>query len=87
MELLFEIIFELVVGTSIEGANDNELPKAVRIGLVIFASLIYVIFTVFFVWLFWSSENTLVKVIAAAIVVLFVGVFISLWRKVLKARK
>jgi len=44
-------------------------------------------FTAFFVWLLWSSENTFVKLLAAVIVILFVGVFISLWCKVLKARK
>ena len=87
VELLFEIIFELVVGGSIEGANDNELPKVVRIGLLIFTTLIYVAFTAFFVWLLWSSENVFVKILAAGIVMLFVGVFISLWCKVLKARK
>ncbi len=87
MELLFEIIFELAVGGSIDGANDNQLPKAVRIGLLIFATLIYVAFTVFFIWLMCSSENTFVKVLAAGIVMLFVGVFISLWCKVLKAKK
>lgn len=87
MELLFEIIFELVVGGSIDGANDNQLPKAVRIGLLIFATLIYVAFTVFFICLMCSSENTFVKVLSAGIVMLFVGVFISLWCKVLKAKK
>lgn len=87
VELLFEIIFELVVGGSIEGANDNELPKVVRICLLIFATLIYIAFTAFFVWLLWSSENVFVKILAAGIVMLFVGVLISLWCKVLKARK
>lgn len=87
MELLFEIIFDLVVGGSLDGANDNELPKAVRIGLLIFATLLYVTFVVFFIWLLWTSENAFVKILAIGIIMLFVGVFISLWRKVLKAKK
>lgn len=87
MELLFEIIFDLVIGGSIEGANDNELPKGVRIGLLIFATLVYVALMMLFIWLLWTSENIFVKILAAGIVMLFVGVFISLWRKVLKARK
>lgn len=88
MELLFEIILELVVGGSLDGANDNELPKVVRIGLLIFATLIYVAFIVLFIWLIWTSEkNAFVKILATGIVMLFVGVFIFLWRKVLKARK
>lgn len=87
MEFLFELLFELVVGGSICGANDSELPKGLRIGLLVFASLIYAIFTAFFVWLLLTSEKILLKVISGGVVVLFVGVFIALWCKVIKTKK
>lgn len=87
MELLFEILFELVVGSSLDGANDSELPKGLRIGLLIFVSLIYAIFTAFFVWLLLTADNILLKVISGGVVLLIVGVFIILWRKVIKAKK
>ena len=47
MELLIEIIMELLIGGSLEGANDSSLPKGVRLGFLIFATLIYVVFTAF----------------------------------------
>lgn len=87
MEFLFELLFELIVGGSIEGASDSTLPKAVRMGLLIFATLIYVVLTAFFICLLWKSESIIVKVLAAGVIILFVGVLISLWHKVLKARK
>lgn len=84
MELLFEILFELLVGGSVEGANDNELPKGVRIGLLIFASLIYLLLTGFFVWLFLTAESMVLKVLSAGVALFFVVGLIFLWRKVIK---
>ena len=87
MECLFEILFELIVGGSLDGAADSEWPKAVRIGLLIFATLVYVAITAFFVWLFLTSGPVVVKVVSAGVVLLFVGGFAALWRKVMKAKK
>lgn len=87
MELLFEIIIDLVVESSLDGVNDSRLPLGLRIGLLVFASLIYILFTGFFVWLLLTEENIIVKVISAGVILLFVGVFISLWRKVMKAKR
>lgn len=84
MELLFEILFELLVGGSVEGANDNELPKGVRIGLLIFASLVYLLLTGFFVWLFLTAESMVLKVLSAGVALFFVVGLIFLWRKVIK---
>ena len=87
MELLFEILFELIVGGSLEVAADHEFPKPVRVGLLMFATLVYVAVTVFFLWLLWTSNSVIVKVISAGVVLLFICAFFSLWRKVLKAKK
>lgn len=87
MELLFEIIIDLVVGSSLDGVNDSRLPVGLRIGLLFFASLIYILFAGFFVWLLLTEENIFVKVISAGVVLLVVGVFTVLWRKVMKAKR
>lgn len=87
LELIVEFILEVVVGGSIEGVSDSKLPKGVRIGLLIFATLIYVAFTAFFIYLSFVEDNIVVKVISIGVVIFFVGLFVSLWRKVLKARK
>lgn len=87
MEFLFEILLELIVGGSLDGAADSELPKAVRIGLLIFATLVYAAITAFFIWLFLTSGSAVVKVVSASVVLLFVGGFGALWRKVMKMKK
>lgn len=84
MELLFEILFELLVGGSVEGASDNELPKGIRIGLLIFASLVYLLLTAFFIWLFLTSGNMVLKILSAGVALFFVAGLIFLWRKVMK---
>lgn len=87
MELLIEILLELVVGVSLEGANDGGLPKEVRIGLLIFATLIYIVFVAFFVGLFLTLENIFGKIISAGVVIFFIGAFIHMWRKALKVKE
>ena len=84
MELLFEILFELLVGGSVEGANDNELPKGIRSGLLIFASLVYLLLTAFFIWLFLTSGNMVLKILSAGVALFVVAGLIFLWRKVMK---
>lgn len=86
MELLVEIIIELVLGGSIDGAADEGLPRWARIALLTFATLAYVAITLGFVWMLWSAEGILVKIILAGIVLLFVAAFIHMWRKVAKAK-
>lgn len=87
MELLIELLLELVVGVTLEGANDSELPKGIRIGLLIFATLIYVAFVALFVALFLTLENVFGKIISAGVVVFFIGAFIHMWRKALRAKE
>ena len=87
MEFLVELLFELIVGGSLDGAADSELPKAVRIALLILATLVYVAITAFFIWLFLTSGSAVVKVVSAGTVLLFICGFVSLWRKVMKAKK
>lgn len=87
MDLLFELLFELVVGSSLDGVNDSKLPCGLQIGLLIFVSLIYMIFTTFFVWLLLTVKNIFVKVVLGGVVLLFIGVFSTLWCKVIKAKK
>lgn len=83
-ELLSEILLELVVGSSLDGVNDSKLQRGIRIGLLICASLIYTIFTGFFVWLLLTAENIFLKVVSGGVVLLVAGVFIALWCKVIK---
>ncbi len=87
MDLLIELILELVVGATLEGANDSELPKGLRIGLLIFATLIYIAFVALFVGLFLTLENVFGKIISAGVVIFFIGGFIHMWRKALKAKE
>lgn len=87
MEVILELLVELVVGGSLEGANDRELPMRLRIGLLIFASLIYAFFAVFFVWLLLTAESICLKIIAGGVLVFEVSSFVGLWRKVLKEKK
>ena len=86
MGLLVEIILELVLGGSIDGAADEGLPRWARIALLTFATLAYVAITLGLVWMLWSAEDTLVKVVLAGIVLLFIAAFIGLWHKVAKAK-
>lgn len=86
MELLFELLLELIVGGTMDGAADKSLPKGVRIVFLILATILYVGFSVFFVWLLCSSDSTTVKVLSAGIVLFFVGTFVYLWRKIAKEK-
>lgn len=87
MELLFEILFELVIGGSLEGVNDENIPYGLRIGLLIFASLIYTVFTALFVWLLLTAENIFLKAVSGIVTLLLVGVFIALWCKLIREKK
>ena len=40
MDLLIELILELVIGGSIEGAASNNVPKGIRIIFMIFVSML-----------------------------------------------
>lgn len=87
MEFLFELIFEILVGGSVEAAADKELPKRVRIGFLFFATLVYIGLVAVVVWLLCTTESVAGKVLAAVVLLIFVGGMIGLWYKVLKARK
>ncbi len=87
MDLLFEFLFELIVGSILDGVNDSKLPRRLRVDLLIIASLIYTIFAAFFVWLILTSKNMFLKIVLGAVVLLFASVFITLWHKVIKAKK
>lgn len=87
MELLFEILFELIVGGCIEGSTDKKLPKRARIGFLFFATLIYIGLVAVVIWLLCTTESIIGKVLAAVVLLIFVGGIIGLWYKVLKARK
>lgn len=87
MGLIFEIIVEVIVGGSVEGANDNGVPKGVRIGLLILATVIYIAFAVFLIGMAWIEYDAFGRVLSGGIVILFVGVFARLWYKVIKAKK
>lgn len=87
MEFLFELLFEIFVGGSVEAAADKELPKPVRIGFLFFATLIYVGLVAVVVWLLCTTESIAGKVLAAVVLLIFVGGMIGLWYKVFKARK
>ena len=87
MELLFQILFELLIGGSLDFAMDDETPKFIRIGLLIFVSLFYSGMSVLFLCLLWITDSILLKVFLLGIVLFFIYMFVSLWRKVLRAKR
>lgn len=87
MELLFEFLVEILVGGSLEGVIEPDLPKGIRIGLLIFSTLLYMLFSVFFVWLLITSESIVLKLLSGVIVLFIIGVFIFLWHKTIVAKK
>ena len=88
MEVLFELIVELVLDWTIYDTDDEiKMPRSLRIGLLILAVLVYIALIVGLVLLLINSDNTFIKVIIAGAVLFFVGMIISLWRRVMKARK
>ncbi len=86
MELLFEILFEVIIGGSLEGASDSTLPKGVRIGLLVFASLIYSALTALFVWQFFIAKDIVLKIISGGVAALFIGLFFVLWCRLIRGK-
>ena len=87
MDLLVEIILELVLEGSVEGATNKKLPKWVRIGLLVLATLVYFAIMAVFIWLMIEADNAPARIILGIVVVCCIVAFIDLWRKVLKERK
>lgn len=86
LELLFEILFEVIIGGSLEGANDSALPKWLRICLLIFASVIYAALTVLFVWQLFIAKDMVLKIILGGVVALFIGLFVVLWCRLIRTK-
>lgn len=89
MEHLLELIVDLILEwTIVADTNDNvKMPRWARIGLLVLALIICVAFIVGLILLMMSEENTLFKVIMAGAVLFLVTTIISLWHRVMKARK
>lgn len=87
MEFLFGLIVEFVLAWSVYDTDDNKIPKWIRIGLLILTIVIYIVFIIYLIFEFFSLENTFIKVIVAGAIVFFGGLLISLWRRVMKAKK
>lgn len=86
MELLIELLFELFVGGSIEAVNDDEIPRLIRIGLLIFVSLVYLIFILLLLWILFNTQSIFIKVLMFGIIVFLIFSFVKLWKKVLNCR-
>ena len=88
MEVLLEVIVELILDWTMYDTDDKiEMPRGVRIGLLILAILIYIGFIVALVFGLVSEESTFVKAIIAGVVLFLGGMIVFLWRRVLKVRK
>lgn len=89
MEHLLELIVDLILEwTIVADTNDNvKMPRWARIGLLVLALIICVAFIVGLILLMMSEENTLFKVIMAGAVLFLITTIISLWHRVMKARK
>ncbi len=87
IEFLIEIILELTVGWGVEVANDCKLPRKVRIGWLVFVTLVYLVLVGLCVWLVITSDYVWGRVLSAGVVLFLVGMFVHFWRKVLKAKE
>ena len=63
MEILFEIIFETIVGGSFDLSNDSSVPKPLRIflgvfSMTIFLSILGLLIVIGFKLLFSSEKNS-----------------------------
>lgn len=87
MDFLIELMLEIVIGGSIEGAAGDKVPQGIRIVLMIFISIIFLIFTGVLVWLIFVSKNILVKILLAGVAVLLIVGLINLWSRFIKRQK
>lgn len=87
IEFLIGLILDLAVIWGVEVANDCKLPRRVRIGWLIFVTLVYIALIGYGVWLVITLDKILWKVLSAALVLFLVGMFVHFWRKVLKAKE
>ena len=87
LEIIVEFIMELFLEAGLEGAENTKLPRKVRIGCMIFSSLLLIAFIIALGYLFLAWENIILRIIAIGVILLVVSILISLWWKFLKSSK
>lgn len=87
MEFLFELLGELIVGGSLDAANDNTIKPRTRIIFLIFVTLVYGGLGGFFLFGVIRGEGIFLKVLCAGVVILFYSLLFMLWYKFFKAVK
>ena len=81
MEFLIELWIEVVIGSSVDVAQDKELPKGFRIGLLSFISILYLIFSIFLIVALFKTTSIVLQVLYFGIVLFFAYTFIIFWKK------
>ena len=81
MEFLIELWIEVVIGSSVDVAQDKELLKGFRIGLLSFISILYLIFSIFLIVALFKTTSIVLQVLYFGIVLFFAYTFITFWKK------
>ena len=81
MEFLIELWIEVVIGSSVDVAQDKELLKGFRIGLLSFISILYLIFSIFLIVALFKTTSIVLQVLYFGIVLFFAYTFIIFWKK------
>ena len=87
MCFLFEKIAELarfIIELLIE---DSKVPKIIRIILLVLLTFIDITGIVFLILGFMTTENIIIKVVLAGLILLFGGMLIELWCDAMKVGK
>ena len=87
MDILIEILLEIIIGGTVEGATSEAVPKGVRYALLIFVSLLMLAVIVGCVWLFIISQKIIIKILLLGLAILFIVFLSSMWNKLLKFKK
>lgn len=87
IDFFIGFILDAAVVWGVEVANNCKFTRKVRIGWLIFVTLVYIALVGYSIWLVITLDKILWKVLSAALVLFLVGMFVQLWRKVLKAKE
>lgn len=86
MEMIIELVMDILLGGAVEFVIDEKTPKRIRIALLLFLSVFYIIFMLLLLFACMESDAVLMKLITGALALLFIFLFARLWWKVLRGR-
>ncbi len=84
MEFIVEFIMELVLDGAIEIAGSSRVARRIRIIVASVLTVFYIAFLGLFVVISIQTDEIIVKGITVLLAILFVYVFVRMWRKVIK---